>query len=68
MKINELLLKGMDIVNELVEAVENRGMGLKEVEERILEYVNQLGGLMLQEVVEGVREPIQAVPQLAARW
>ena len=58
MKINELLLKGMEVVNELVEAVENRGMGLKEVEERILEYVNQIGGLMLQEVVEGVREPI----------
>ena len=59
MKIEELLLKGMEVVNELVEAIENRGMGLKEVEERILEYVNQIGGLMLQEVVEGVKEPFE---------
>ncbi len=58
MKINELILQGMEIVNELVEAIEDRGIGLKEVEERILEYVNQLGGLMVQEVVERVSEPL----------
>jgi len=57
MDINRLVLQGMEIVNELSEAIEKRGIGLKGVEERILEYVNQIGGLMVQEVVERVKEP-----------
>ena len=57
MKIEEMVLRGGEIVNELAEAIENRGIGLKEVEERILEYVNQIGALMVQEVVDRVREP-----------
>jgi hypothetical protein len=57
MKIKELVLQGVEIVNELAEAIEDRGIGLKEVEERILEYVNQIGGLMVQEVVDRVKEP-----------
>jgi hypothetical protein len=58
MKIEEMVLRAGEIVNELTKAIEDRGMGLKEVEERILEYVNQVGGLMVQEVLEGVREPV----------
>ena len=54
MKINELILQGMEIVNELVEAIEDRGIGLQE---RILWYVNQVGSLMVEEVVSRVREP-----------
>ncbi|NIM45228.1 MAG: hypothetical protein GTO54_06280, partial [Nitrososphaeria archaeon] len=57
MKIEEMVLRGAEIVNELAEAIEDRGIGLKEVEERILEYLNQIGGLMVQEVVERVVEP-----------
>jgi len=51
MKINELKLQGMEIVNELVQTIEDRGIGLNEVEERILWYVNQVGSLMVEEVV-----------------
>jgi len=57
MKIEEMVLRAADIVNELSEAIENRQIGLKEVEERILEYVNRIGDLMVQEVLEGVGEP-----------
>ena len=57
MKIRELVLQGLEIFNELSEAIEDRGIGLKEVEERILEYVNQIGSLMVEEVVDRVREP-----------
>ena len=57
MDIRKLVLEGVEIVNELIEAIEDRGMGLKEVEERILVYVNQIGGLMVQEVVDRVKEP-----------
>ena len=57
MKLNELILQGSEIVNELSKAIEDRRIGLKEVEERILEYVNRIGALMVEEVVEGVREP-----------
>ena len=57
MKIEEMVLRGSEIVNDLAKAIEDRGIGLKEVEERILEYVNQIGGLMVQEVVDRVAEP-----------
>jgi hypothetical protein len=43
MKIEEMVLRATDIVNELSEAIENRRIGLKEVEERILEFVNRIG-------------------------
>ncbi len=58
MKIKELVLQGSEIVNELARAIEEHGIGLKEVEERILEYVNKIGGLMVQEVVDRVSEPL----------
>jgi len=57
MELTELILQGGEIVNELSEAIEDRHIGLKEVEERILEYVNRIGALMVEEVVGGVREP-----------
>jgi hypothetical protein len=41
----------------LSKAVDQQGLGLKEVEERILQFVNRIGDLMLQEVLEGVSEP-----------
>ena len=58
MKIEEMVLRAAEIVNDLAQAIEDRGIGLKEVEERILEYVNQIGGLMVQEVVDRVAEPL----------
>jgi len=57
MKLQEFVAQSADLVNELSKAIENREIGLKEVEERILLFVNRIGDLMVQEVLEGVREP-----------
>jgi len=57
MKLQEFVAQSGEIVNELSAAIENEQMGLKEVEERILQFLNRIGGLMVQEVVERVGEP-----------
>jgi len=57
MKLQEFLSRSSDFVNELSEAIENEQIGLKEVEERILRFVNRIGELMVQEVMDGVKEP-----------
>jgi hypothetical protein len=57
MELREVIAQGGELVNELSEAVDQRRLGLKEVEERILEFVNRIGELLVQEVVEKVNEP-----------
>ena len=57
MELQVLVAQAGELVNELSRAVEQQGIGLKEVEERILEYVNRIGDLLVQEVLERVSEP-----------
>ncbi len=57
MELREFVAQSSEIVNELSRAIENREIGLKEVEERILQYINRIGNLMVQEVLEEVSEP-----------
>jgi len=57
-KAEELVQRCEELVNELKEAVEREGLGLIEVEKRVLGFINSIGSLMLQEVVEGAREPL----------
>ena len=57
MKLQEFVAQSSEVVNELSRAIENREMGLKEVEERVLRFVNRIGDLMVQEVLDGVNEP-----------
>lgn len=57
MNLQEVVVQGGQLVNELAEAIERQGIGLKEAEERILQFVNRVGELLLQEVVERVAEP-----------
>ena len=59
MKLQEFVAQSSELVNELSEAIENQQIGLKEVEEKILQFINRIGDLMVQEVVEGVSEPIR---------
>ncbi len=56
--IIELATGSTELIGQLAEAVRKEGIRLKEVEERIQQYLNQLGSLMVQEVVEQVHEPI----------
>ena len=58
MKLQEFVAQSSEVVNELSRAIENREMGLKEVEERVLRFVNRIGDLMVQEVLDGVNEPV----------
>jgi hypothetical protein len=48
-----------ELVNCLAEELELRQSSLKEVEEKILQFVYRLGALMLEEVVEKISEPTQ---------
>lgn len=57
MELQEFVAQSSEIVNELSRAIENRQMGLKEMEERILQFINRIGDLMMQEVLEGISEP-----------
>jgi len=57
MELQEFVAQSSEIVNELSRAIENRQIGLKEVEERILQFINRIGDLMMQEVLEGISEP-----------
>ena len=58
MKLQEFVVQSSELVNELSEAIENQQIGLKEVEERILVFVNKIGDLMVQKVVEKVGDPL----------
>lgn len=57
MELQEFVAQSSEVVNELSRAIENQQIGMKEVEERILEFINRIGDLMVQEVLEGVGEP-----------
>ncbi|MBT8406475.1 MAG: UPF0236 family protein [Deltaproteobacteria bacterium] len=57
MELQEFVAQSSEIVNELSRAIEKRQIGLKEVEERILQFINRIGDLMVQEVLEGISEP-----------
>jgi hypothetical protein len=57
MKIEELLLGSEDLVNKLADEINLSEISLKEAEVRILEFVNRIGQIMTDEVVEKVKEP-----------
>lgn len=57
MEPRELIAVGGGTSQRSVGGVDEGWLRLKEVEERILEFVNRIGDLMVQEVLEGVSEP-----------
>jgi hypothetical protein len=57
-KAEELVQRCGEVVNELKEVMERERLGLIEIEKRLLEFVNAIGSLMLQEVVEAAAEPL----------
>jgi hypothetical protein len=46
MELREFVAQSNEIVNELSRTIENREIGLKEVEERILQFINRIGDLI----------------------
>jgi len=58
MKVKELILQSEEIIKCLAEGINRSETSLKEAEERILVYINRLGQIMVDEVVERVSEPV----------
>lgn len=58
MMIREWLLKSNEIVKQLGEGINGSEITLKEAEEKILEHINRLGQIMVDEVVDQLREPV----------
>jgi hypothetical protein len=58
MDIREWLLRSEEIVKQLGEEINRSKISLKEAEEKILEHINRLGQIMVDEVVEELREPV----------
>ena len=58
MELEEFVAQCGEGVNELSRAVEDQEIGLIKEEKRILLFINRIGDLTVQEVLEGVREPI----------
>ncbi len=57
MTIKELLLSSAELVNTLVEGISSSEMSLKKAEERILGFVNKVGQVMTDDVVQKIKEP-----------
>ena len=60
MQSHELVPSAERIVKELPRRLNAGQIGLQDAEQRIVEFVNWVGDLMVQEVVEGVEEPTRA--------
>lgn len=58
MRVKELILQSEEIIKCLVEGVNRGEIEFKRAEEKILEHVNRVGQIMVDEVPEGVSEPV----------
>jgi hypothetical protein len=58
LELEQLLTEAGVLVNRAIGDIDAGVIGLKEVEDRVLEYVNRVGGLLVDEIVDGVREPV----------
>ena len=56
--LSEFVPRARDLVNELVTEVNASGVDLRGVESRILTFVYELAHEMLQQVIEGILEPV----------
>jgi len=57
-ELEQLLAEAELLVNRSVVDMDRGEIGLKEVESRILEFVNRIGGLLVERVVQEVRDPL----------
>ena len=60
MKTQEVIEQAQDLVKQLRGRINGGQIGLQDAEGKILEFVNWVGDMMVQEVVEGVEEPTHA--------
>lgn len=58
LRIKQLVVQGQRTVNRVREAVERGEMSFADAEQEILRYTNEVGALMVQEVLDGVSDPV----------
>jgi hypothetical protein len=57
MEINEVLSRSRVLVKELTEGLNANKCTFEQIEERILQFINEFGHALEQEIVQGVQEP-----------
>lgn len=57
-ELRELLTEAEVIVNRCIVDVDRGDSGLKEVEDRIVRFVNRIGSLLVDRVVQEVNDPV----------
>jgi len=57
-ELEQLLAEAELLVNRCIVEIDRGEIGLKEVESRILEFVNRIGGLLVERVVQEVKDPL----------
>ena len=57
-ELGELLIDAELLVNRSIVDIDRGEIGLKEVEDRIVQFVNRIGALLVDRVVQGVRDPV----------
>jgi len=58
MELREFILQSEEIIKHLCEGINQTEISLKQAEEKILEHINRIGQIMVDEVVQGVKEPV----------
>jgi hypothetical protein len=58
MELREFILQSEEIIKQLGEGINHGEISLKQAEETILEHVKRIGQIMVDEVVEGLNEPV----------
>ena len=58
MELREFILQSEEIIKHLGEGINHSEISLKQAEEKILLHVNRLGQIMVDEVMEEVKEPV----------
>ncbi|MBN2532743.1 MAG: hypothetical protein JXB88_07630 [Spirochaetales bacterium] len=56
--INDFVPLADILVKEFSEQINMGNIGLKEIEEKIVEFINQIGHLLLKDVVAKIKEPV----------
>jgi hypothetical protein len=58
MELREFILQSEEIIKNLSEGINHSEISLKQAEESILKHINRLGQIMVEEMIEEVKEPV----------
>jgi hypothetical protein len=58
MELREFILQSEEIIKNLSEGINHSEISLKQAEESILKHINRLGQIIVDEMIEGMKEPV----------